>query len=431
MDPNPADGDARPSGDASPRPLTICAIGYADSPHVANRLRCFAERGHKVYLITERAAPEIEGVAQLVPGLDQTTNASFPFRAVGWLSRKWLGVSFDHVWRTLSFVRLLRRLRPDVVHVHYAYTYYSWIAGVAGCRPLVVSVMGGDVLFAEQGSPTVMGKWLTLNTLRRADYITSKSDHLTSALDRLGGLGKKAERIVWGIPVRRFERVDAAPLRERFGLEPGEPVLLSPRILQALYRVHLIVEAMPAVLAKRPDTVLLIMEYAADPEYHAEIVNRVGELGLEDRVRFIGQATHAEMPMFYSLADLTVAVPSSDGLPQSLLESMACGTPNVLSQLPQYEEIVRHGQSAYFVKATPEGIAQGILELLDDPGLRRRIAADALALVRREADLDKEAEKVERRYRDLAETVAPRAFDLRNLLSCWSRYRAARAGPQA
>src|SRR5215207_8717673 len=100
MDPNPADRDARPSDDAPPRPLTICAIGYADSPHVANRLRCFAERGHKVYLITERAAPEIEGVAQLVPGLDQTANASFLFRAVGWLSRKSLGVNFDHVWRT-------------------------------------------------------------------------------------------------------------------------------------------------------------------------------------------------------------------------------------------------------------------------------------------------------------------------------------------
>jgi hypothetical protein len=63
--------------------------------------------------------------------------------------------------------------------------------------------------------------------------------------------------------------------------------------------------------------------------------------------------------------------------------------------------------------------------------LRRRIAADALVLVRREADLDEEAKKVERRYRHLAETIAPRAFDLRNLLSCWSRYRAARAGSQA
>jgi hypothetical protein len=63
-------------------------------------------------------------------------------------------------------VRLLLRCRPDIVHVHYAYSLYGWAAGLLGCRPLVVTVMGGDVLFEEQGSPTPIGKWLTLSCLQ-------------------------------------------------------------------------------------------------------------------------------------------------------------------------------------------------------------------------------------------------------------------------
>jgi glycosyltransferase involved in cell wall biosynthesis len=414
-----------PDPDRPERSLTICGIGYAQSPHVRTRLQCFAERGHKVYIITETAySPEIPGVTQLVPALDPSVTSSLWFKGLWWFCHKFLGLSFDHVWRPFVFARLLRRCRPDIVHIHYAYAYYSWLAGILGCRPLVVTVMGGDVLFEEQGAPTPTGIWLTLNVFRRSDYITSKAHHLTAVLDRLGGFGSKAERIVWGIPVRRFRRVDAAPLRVRFGLTPENVVVVSPKILQRLYRVHLIVEAMPRVLAELPNAVLLIMEYGADVDYRNEIAARIAELGLGDRVRFIGTATHSEMPMFYSLADVLVSVPSSDGLPQSLLESMACGTANIMSKLPRYREIVEHEVSAYFVDDAPEDIAAGIIRLLRDPGLRRRITENAFAVVNREGDLDEQARRVERRYLELAATIRPRSFDIGCMLSSWWRFRA-------
>jgi glycosyltransferase involved in cell wall biosynthesis len=86
---------------------------------------------------------------------------------------------------------------------------------------------------------------------------------------------------------------------------------------------------------------------------------------------------------------------------------MACRTPNILSHLPRYEEIVRHEESAYFVDATPEDIARGVLRLLREPALRAQIVDNAEAIVRREADLDEQAARVERRYRELAATIKP------------------------
>ena len=55
---------------------------------------------------------------------------------------------------------------------------------------------------------------------------------------------------------------------------------------------------------------------------------------------------------YYSIADVAVSVPESDGMPQTLLEAMACGTPNLLVKLQRYEEIVEHGESAYLVEPT-------------------------------------------------------------------------------
>jgi glycosyltransferase involved in cell wall biosynthesis len=253
--------------------------------------------------------------------------------------------------------------------------------------------------------------------LRNADYITSKSNYLTGALNRLGGISGKIDRIVWGIPIAKFRRGDSTPLHSALGVAPHQRLILSPRILQPLYQIHLIVEAMPRVLAQHPAVVLLITEYAVDPEYRALIVNRVRELGIEESVRFCGTVPHDKMPEYYWAADIAVSVPRSDGMPQTLIEAMACETPNVLSNLPHYREMVAHEESAYFVEANPVSIADGISRLLDDRDLRTRIVQKALAIVQEQGDLDEQAGRVERRYQELVRSGRPRIFHLRHFLA--------------
>lgn len=403
-------------------PLTLCVVGYATSTHVASRAKCFADLGHRVVLLTEtRSDRAIPGVEQVVPG----EQAGWAFKLIVKLANKLLGPAGDHVWRALAFISLLIRLRPDIVHIHFAYSYYGWLAGVIGCRPLVVTVMGGDVLFEEQGTPTEEGKWLTGALLKSADLITSKSNFLTGKMDERWGVGGKCLRILWGIPVDCFSRTDASDLARSLGVE-GRTVLLSPRILQPLYQVHLIVEAMPAVLAAYPDTVLLITEYGVDVDYRTAIQNRVAELGIGHAVIFCGHVQHSAMPRYYSISTLSVAVPSSDGLPQTLLEGMACGTPNVLSRLPRYEELITHGESAWLVEQDPASIAAGILHLLDQPALRSAIARNARAVVETDANLPMQANRVETAYYDLKHKVRRRGLNLSHCVFILRAYRAFR-----
>lgn len=419
----PTRSEGLPSAAAAARRLTICAIGYATSPHVAARVRCFVEMGHRVFLITETPSPGgITGVTELVPAWDPRFARSPWLRLFLWAGKQIGGRAVDDSWRVAAFLRLLRHCKPDVVHVHFAYSYYGWLAGLLGCRPLVVTVMGGDVLFEEQGTPTAAGKWLTLELLRKADYITSKSNYLIEVLDRLGGFADKCERIVWGVSLYRFRRVESSELRAKLALDRNRRVIFSPKILKPLYRVHLVVEAMAIVLRRFPQAILLVAEYSADPSYQRRIMQRVEELGLGGHVIFCGTISHADMPAYYSLAEISVAVPSSDGLPQTLLESMACRTPNILSRLSRYEEIVRHCESAYFVSATVEEIAAGINTLLGDGCLRQKIAENAETIVRREGNLDREARRVETRYQELAATVRPRAVRLAGLCATARSY---------
>jgi len=108
------------------------------------------------------------------------------------------------------------------------------------------------------------------------------------------------------------------------------------------------------------------------------------------------------MPQYYSLAEAAVAVPPSDGLPQALLEGMACGVPSILSRLARYEELVTHGESAYFVDVTPESIADGVIRMLGDATLRERIAGIGREIVATHADFDREVDRVEAKYYELS-----------------------------
>jgi glycosyltransferase involved in cell wall biosynthesis len=406
----------KPATSTHARRLTILAVGIGESTHVATRTQWFANRGHKVFLLTTTPhRPEIDGVVQLVVPADRLASHT-------WLRRirrpAPLRQAISHSLGILAFVRALRISRPDVIHIHYAEQYYGWIASLLGSRPLVVTPMGSDVAaFEERVHPATPGEWWTLRLLRAADYITPPSNFLVDVINRLGDFQDKTERIIWGVSLEKFRRRDASAARRGLGIEPQARVVLSPKALRPFYRVHVIVDAMAIVCRRFPDAVLVMSEYAEDPAYRDQIVRRSNELGIGDNVRFAGELSDDDMPTFYSMADVSVAIPPRDGMPVALLEAMACETPTILSRLPRYEEIVRHEESTYFVEPNPEALAAGIIRLLDDPQLRGRIVEEGRRIVAEQADLDEQASIVERRYRALTTTTPPRAFRVLALLS--------------
>jgi glycosyltransferase involved in cell wall biosynthesis len=403
---------------ADARPLTILAVGEGDSTHIATRTQWFAKRGHKVFLLTRSPRrPGIEGVVQLVVPSDNL--AAHP-----WLRRiharcpQPLRGAVYHTLGVTAFLRAVRTSRPDIIHVHFAHNYYGWIASLLGSRPLVVTVMGSDAApFEERTYATTAGEWLTLRLFREADYITPPSDFLVGVINRLGDFQDKTERIRWGVSLHEFRRRDASALRRALRIAPEAKVVLSPRITQPFYRVHLVVEAMPIVRRSFPDAILVMSGYRADPAYRDQIARRSVELGVDENIRFSDELADEEMPAFYSMADVSIGIPPRDGMPVALLEAMACGTPTILSRLPRYEEIVRHEDSAYFVDPDPEAIAAGINRLLGDPALRDKIAERGRSVVEEEANIDEQAALVERRYRELLAGTRPRSVRLSTVLS--------------
>ena len=365
--------------------MRIAVVGSGRSVHALSRSVAVAGRGHEVRFVT--AGPVLPA-----EGIDVRTRP-LPTHP---LAAAWAGRGFLHD---------LHSFRPHLLHLHYAGSKLGTMAALSGIRPLVVTVMGGDVLPEQHARGlSALERRATRRILEQADLLLVKSEALRPALDAWGGFSAKAEVVRWGVDPARFHRdpAGAAALRARLGLSPHDRVIVSPRALAPLYNIHLLVEAMPAVRSAVPETVLLLTEYSARSDYRESVRRRVADLGLADRVRFAGVVPAPDMPALYSLAEIAVSVPDSDGLPQSLFEAMACGTPVVLGRLPAYAEVVEDGETAALVDRAPAAIASTLVGLLrDEPG-RARLAARALERVREVAFLPREVERVDRLYHDLA-----------------------------
>ncbi len=368
--------------------LRLCYVGPAASVTLRRWVEWFAARGHETTIVTvEPAAPAaLQGANQIDVG--------------GFRGPRKIG-------RLVSALRMARQvseLRADVVHVHYL-RGLAWGLLLTRGRPCVMTPWGSDVL-EEQGA---FREWyserLTKALLRRADLITVHSDYMERRLRALIGPAGSVDRIGWGVDLGRFHPgLEVESLKRRWGIASQRRVVFSPRIAKPFYRHELVIQALPPLRREAPDVLLLIAEHEADEAYLHGLKRLARELGVEEQVRFIGAIAYEEMPRWYNLADVVVMTPHSDGMPNSLLETMACGTVPVLARMEQYEGLVRDGINGLLVDADPPAIARALATVIGDDGLRQRIGEANRALVKERGDQDQEMARMEAWYRRLAAT---------------------------
>lgn len=333
---------------------TILVVGDASSPFWRRGL-VGAQAGHRIHFFSD--------ARRELPGVESMIHPPQTRRARG-------------VVRALTLERAIRRLRPDLVHVHFASQGLSSLP-LARAPRVIVSTMGGDVL-PEQGMLRSRRKRALLRLLlRRARAITCKSAKLEEGLLRWGDFAHKVHRINWGIDLEAFRpglATDA--LRERYAIPAGDRVLFCARICQPLYNKLTVARAFARARAQGLVATLLISEFHADPAYLARLRALVEELGVQAQVRFVGAIPYADMPAHLNLADLVIAIPSSDGLPQSTLEAMACGAYPVVGDLAAYDEFLVDGVHGRRVSPhSVEALARALVEVSADPAQRAAVAA--------------------------------------------------------
>jgi len=244
----------------------------------------------------------------------------------------------------------------DVIDSHYFYpdgVVASWIGKKLNI-PVMVTARGSDINIIPQNATAKKRIIKALSTIQASAAV---SQALADEMVKLAPSAKKPIVLRNGVDLDFFHP-DAAKHTLPFAVEKNEKLILSVGNLVELKGHHLVIEA----LASLDNTKLIII---GEGEEKVNLRKLVAELSLTDRVFFTGNIMQAELPGYYAAADALVLASSREGMPNVLLESLACGTPVIATNVGGSSEVITHDDIGILLKErSANGIAKAVKTLL-------------------------------------------------------------------
>ena len=241
---------------------------------------------------------------------------------------------------------LLERRRPDLVHTSlYEADVCGRVAAMRQRVPVVSTLTteryGADHLGDERLNPTKLraAQLVDATTARATRRLHAVSEHVADTMaDHLRYPRSRIEVVPRGRPATLAVEPDSllrSRLRACLGLG-RRPTVLAVARQDRVKGLDRLVAALAEVRTVVPGIVLLVAGRKGDDS--AALGRQVGGLGLEDAVRFLGH--RSDVGVLLAASDVFVLPSRREGLPGSVLEAMAAGTPIVANDLPQVREVV-------------------------------------------------------------------------------------------
>jgi glycosyltransferase involved in cell wall biosynthesis len=278
---------------------------------------------------------------------------------------------------TVRLARLIRQLRPHVLHTHTAKAGAVGRAAalLAGRRrpPVVVHTFHGHVLrgyFGRAGS--LFFRIVETLLARASDALVAVSPEVRDELVRIGvAPASKFAVVRLGIELepRVHTTVDTAELRRRLGIAPERFVVGWFGRMTTVKRTGDLVDALAALRSRGVDALLLLV---GDGDDRTQLEQRAHEHGLARSCLFLGY--QEDVAPWYAVCDAVVLTSANEGTPVTIIEALAAGRPVVATRVGGLRDVVEEGVSGFLVRAgDTDAIAERLEVLALDARRRERM----------------------------------------------------------
>ncbi len=257
------------------------------------------------------------------------------------------------------------RIRFDVIDAEF-----FWPDGAAAMHlsralevPYSVKARGADIHYWGRRSGIAQQ---VVDAGRGAAGLLAVSAALKEDMAELGMPRDKIRVHHTGVDLDRFRPADRAAAKARLGI--SGPLLITAGALIPRKGQRFVIEA----VGELPHATLLLVGDGPDRPELERLARPLGE-----RVRFLGNRPHEELPIYLAAADALVLPSSSEGLANVWVEALACGTPIVITGVGGAGEVLDRPEAGRIVARDPAAIAHAVRAILADPPDQEAVRAAA------------------------------------------------------
>lgn len=265
-----------------------------------------------------------------------------------------------------KLVEVCEQYEIDVIHAHYAIPHAAAALLArqmmrSAKKPAIVTTLHGTDVTLVGLDPAYLRA--TQWSIESSDVVTAVSEYLAAATSSEMGVRHGDIQVVHnGVDIARFKPGAASPtVRARYA-EPEERLLVHVSNFRAVKRADDVMRVFAKVAQALPARLVMV----GDGPQRPRVVALASELGVTDKVSFVGTLPHIEALLASSDLFLLPSEQESFGL--SALEAMASGVPVIATAIGGLPEVVESGVSGYLhTLGDVEGMAASSLTLLGDP----------------------------------------------------------------
>lgn len=277
-----------------------------------------------------------------------------------------------YTWQGYHYAdALLKKNKYDVIHAFFSVPcgVMAWRLGKKYNLPYIVSLRGSDVPgYSERFSfiyiflrPLICAIW------RHASSVVANSQDLKKL-----ALQSAPQQLIGVIPNGvDTEKFTPGQLRE----PEGEWIITAGATrLTERKGLHLIIEALPALIAIEPK---IIFEVMGDGSALEKLKQLAEDLGVQKHVRFLGRIPAENTPLYYSRAKVFILPSANEGMSNALLEALASGLPAIVTDTGGSSGLVESGKNGFIITRESTAIAGAVKKLLENEDVRLTMAASS------------------------------------------------------
>lgn len=261
-----------------------------------------------------------------------------------------------------KLLKIMKQERPDAVHTHLDVIKYAVAAArLAGIRRCVHTVHN----VADREAEGRLQKCVNGFYFRRGWSVpVALSPQVQQTVVSFYGLKEEQVPVI-------YNGVDLSRCLEKTDYATGTTLIHVGRFNEQKNHRGLL-QAFRRVLEKHPQCVLRLV---GDGELRQETEALAGELGIAEKVQFLG--SQSNVYPYLQEADMFLLPSNYEGMPMTIIEAMGTGLPVVASRVGGVPDMITDRVSGMLTSTEPEEVARAVLELVEDPALRKTLGEKA------------------------------------------------------